>query len=129
MYPITLGTLLRSYRIVPTILYERSVQTTATDSGSVDFASLHGCDLLGQRICTGRTVVGQRRSSCRGAVVEEQLSRSYCRGASHLPDSLAILKKKPQLLHSYEISGLTQRNRTAVPLAPSRSTPARNSNV
>ena len=37
-------------------IFCRSIQTTATDGGSVDFASLHGCNLL-----------GQRRSSCRGA--------------------------------------------------------------
>ena len=28
--------------------------------------------VLGQRICTGCTVLGQRRSSCRGAIAEEQ---------------------------------------------------------
>jgi len=62
--------------------YRRIEQTTAMDGGSVDFASLHGCNLLGQ-------------------------CRSYCRGASHRPDSLPNLKKtSPQLLHSYEISGL-----------------------
>ena len=55
--------------------YRRIDQTTATDGGSVDFASLHGkdcsyspiafppsmevrCNLGGQCICTGRTVVG-----------------------------------------------------------------------
>ena len=32
--------------------------------------------VLGQRICTGRTVLGQCRSYCRGAVVEERLPRS-----------------------------------------------------
>ena len=32
-------------------IFCRSIQTTATDSGSVDFASLHGCNLLGEFIC------------------------------------------------------------------------------
>ena len=44
------------------------------DVGSADIASLHECNLLGQRICTGRTVVGLRRSSYRGAIAEEQIS-------------------------------------------------------
>ena len=47
--------------------YRRIVQTTATDGGSVDFASLHGCNLVGQ-------------------------CRSNCRGASHRPDSLIFLQ-------------------------------------
>ena len=48
--------------------YRRIVQTTATDGGSVDFASLHGCNLVGQ-------------------------CRSNCRGVSHRPDSLTDLIK------------------------------------
>ena len=47
--------------------YQRIGQTTATDGGSVDFASLHGCNLVGQ-------------------------CRSNCRGASHRPDSLIFLQ-------------------------------------
>ena len=43
-----------------------AVNTTYTDVGSADIASLHGCNLLGQCICTGRTVLGQCRSYCRG---------------------------------------------------------------
>ena len=38
-----------------------------------------GRTVVGQCICTGRTVVGQCRSNCRGVVAEEWLSRSYCR--------------------------------------------------
>ena len=41
-----------------------------TDGGNAGFASLHGCNLLGQCICTGRTALGQCRSNeavCRGA--------------------------------------------------------------
>jgi len=62
--------------------YRRIVQTTAMDGGSVDFASLHGCNLFGQ-------------------------CRSYCRGASHRPDALTdFIKHVPHCLRSYEISGL-----------------------
>ena len=43
-----------------------AVNTTYTDVGSADIAWLHGCNLLGQCICTGRTVLGQCRSYCRG---------------------------------------------------------------
>ena len=46
------------------------------DGGSAGFAYVHGWTVVGQRICTGCTVVGQCRSSCRGAIAEEQLSRS-----------------------------------------------------
>ena len=47
--------------------YRRINQTTAMDGGSVDFASLHGCNLVGQ-------------------------CRSNCRGASHRTDSLIFLQ-------------------------------------
>ena len=53
-------------------MYARMPYPTTMDGGSAGFASLHGCNLLGQRICTGRTVLGQCRSYCRGAVAEEQ---------------------------------------------------------
>ena len=48
------------------VIMGRIDQTTATDDGSVDFASLHGCNLVGQ---------------CRS-------SEAVCQGASHRPDSL-----------------------------------------
>ena len=63
MYPITLGYALMTGVLSFTLrarlthvksflrFYRRIVQTTATEDGSVDFASLHGCNLLGQRIC------------------------------------------------------------------------------
>ena len=94
MYPITLGyalitgflpfTLRARFAHIKSLLrfYRRIVQTTATDGGSVDFASLHGCNLLEQ-------------------------CRSYCRAASHRPHSLTdFIKHVPHCLHSYEISGL-----------------------
>ena len=48
---------------------------TTTDGGSAGFAYVHGWTVVGQRICTGRTVLGQCRSYCRGAAkrcAEEQ---------------------------------------------------------
>ena len=45
-----------------------ALTTTAMDGGSAGFAYVHGWTVVGQRICTGRTVLGQCRSSCRGAV-------------------------------------------------------------
>ena len=95
LFPTKLVTLRARFAHVKSFLrfYRRIVQTTATDGGSVDFASLHGCNLLGQRICPWMD--GSR-------AMQEQLPRSYCRGASHRPDSLIFL----QQLRSYEISGL-----------------------
>ena len=50
----------------------RHPHPTTTDGGSAGFAYVHGWTVVGQRICTGCTVLGQCRSYCRGAVVEEQ---------------------------------------------------------
>ena len=53
-----------------------AVNTTYMDVGSADFASLHGCNLLGQCICPWMD--GSRTT-------QEQLSRSseaVCRGAN-----------------------------------------------
>ena len=53
-------------------MYARMPYPTTMDGGSAGFAYVHEWTVVGQRICTGRTVVGQCRSYCRGAVVEEQ---------------------------------------------------------
>ena len=53
-------------------MYARMPYPTTMDGGSAGFAYVHGWTLVEQRICTGRTVLGQCRSYCRGAVVEEQ---------------------------------------------------------
>ena len=47
-----------------------AVNTTYTDVGSADIASLPGCNVLGQCICPWMD--GSRTT-------QEQLSRSYCR--------------------------------------------------
>ena len=67
-----------------------AVNTTYTDVGSADIASLHGCNLLGQRICpwlkiapcifhTSHIHLGRMDGS---RTTQEQLSRSCCRGAN-----------------------------------------------
>ena len=53
-------------------MYARMPHPTTIDGGSAGFAYVHGWTVVGQRICTGRTVVGQCRSYCRGAIAEEQ---------------------------------------------------------
>ena len=97
-------------------IFCRGIQTTATDGGSVDFASLHGKDCSYNPIAfppfmeVRCNLLGQCRSYCRGAITEEllpilpwmdcsrttqeQLSRSSCRGASHRPDSLSNFSKR-----------------------------------
>ena len=55
--------------------------TTTMDGGSADIASLHGRNLLGQRICPWMD--GSR-------AMQEQLPRSSCRGANICPYLLYI---------------------------------------
>ena len=65
--------------------YRRIVQTTATDGGSVDFASLHGKD------CSYNPIAFPPSMQVRCNLVGQ--CRSNCRGASHRPDSLTDLIK------------------------------------
>ena len=74
--------------------FRRIVQTTATDGGSVDFASLHGKD------CSYNPIAFPPSMEVRCNLVGQ--CRSNCRGASHRPDSLTFLQNSA--LH--EISGL-----------------------
>ena len=58
------------------------VNTTHMDVGSAENAYVHGWTVVGQRICTGSTVVGQCICPWMDGsrTTQEQLSRSYCRG-------------------------------------------------
>ena len=40
------------------VIAGHAVNTTYTDGGSADIGYVHGWTVVGQRICTGRTVVG-----------------------------------------------------------------------
>jgi len=53
------------YRIFNSLI---ALDKTAMDAGCTGFVYVHGWTVVGQYICTGRTVVGQCRSYCRGAV-------------------------------------------------------------
>ena len=60
-------------------------ETTCMDGGCADIAYVHGWAVVEQCICTGRTVLGQCRSYCRGAVAEEQISAHPCKLDSSIP--------------------------------------------